>query len=150
MKEKFRRGRGRTPKVISTCGPHGRTKLYVLLILCRYIHLEIELTSQSCMIDILTHLPHSPFSRQQLDLLLWLLETNNVPNVPSKYKIMKSASLLHSAHGIRTLPYLGAFGNLYYVSSIHWGRGPLEPVETSWEHWRHWINLPQMFPPDTV
>ena len=32
----------------------------------------------------------------------------------------------------------------------HWGQGPLEPVETSWEHWRHWINLPQMFPPDTV
>ena len=35
-------------------------------------------------------------------------------------------------------------------SSRHWGWGPLELVETSWEHWRHWINLPQMFPPDTV
>lgn len=50
--------------------------------------------------------------------MLWLLETNNVPGVPSKYKITKSSSSLHLTHGIRTRSHLGAFGNLYYVNSI--------------------------------
>ena len=65
------------------------------------------------------HLPRSAFSQRQLDVLLWLLRVNNIAfDIPS-LKSMKNLEVkLQSIHGIRTLPYNGAFGNKYYVNSI--------------------------------
>lgn len=64
------------------------------------------------------NLPRSTFSRKQLDTLLWLLQTNGVSKVPSKYRMKESAKELHAQHGIQTLSYNGALGNRYYVNSI--------------------------------
>ena len=64
------------------------------------------------------NLPHSTFSRTQLDSLLWLLQTNDVSKVPTKCRVKKSAKELHTKHGIRKFSYDGALGNKYYANSI--------------------------------
>lgn len=65
------------------------------------------------------HLPRAAFSHRQLDVLFWLLRTNNIAlNVPSVKSIKNLEAKLQSMHGIRTLPYNSAFGNKFYVNSI--------------------------------
>ncbi|KAG2053504.1 hypothetical protein BDR06DRAFT_982798 [Suillus hirtellus] len=64
------------------------------------------------------HLPCSVFSERQIDILLWLLQVNNVVDVP----LVKSVKLIKDAIqqlcGIRSIPYEGALGHRYYVNSL--------------------------------
>ncbi|KAJ3841113.1 hypothetical protein F5878DRAFT_611129 [Lentinula raphanica] len=72
----------------------------------------------TCTLDILMHLPRSVFSQRQLDLFLWLLRVNGVPDVPS-VKTMKTLNeAIQKMCGIDTLCYDGALGNRYYVNSL--------------------------------
>ncbi|KAJ3792065.1 hypothetical protein GGU11DRAFT_750597 [Lentinula aff. detonsa] len=72
----------------------------------------------TCTLDILMHLPRSVFSQRQLDLFLWLLRINGVPDVPS-VKTMKTLNeAIQKMCGIDTLCYDGALGNQYYVNSL--------------------------------
>ncbi|KAJ3785642.1 hypothetical protein GGU10DRAFT_427831 [Lentinula aff. detonsa] len=55
---------------------------------------------------------------RQLDLFLWLLRVNGVPDVPS-VKTMKTLNeAIQKMCGIDTLCYDGALGNRYYVNSL--------------------------------
>ena len=64
------------------------------------------------------HLPRSVFSERQLDILLWLLTINEIPNVPSVNFMKKLNTILQAMCGIQTIPYDGALGHRYYVNSL--------------------------------
>lgn len=64
------------------------------------------------------HLPRSVFSQRQLDILLWLLRVNGVPDLPSVRGTQKVGKLLQTMHGVRTLDYDGALGHKYYMNSL--------------------------------
>ena len=65
------------------------------------------------------HLPRAAFSHCQLDVLFWLLRTNNIAlNVLSVKSIKNLETKLQSMHGIHILLYNSAFSNKFYVNSI--------------------------------
>lgn len=78
----------------------------------------ISTALQACTIDVLMHLPQSVFSTNQLDILIWLLKVNGIPDVPSIRGIKKLNDLLQTMHGVETLSYEGALGHKYYVNSL--------------------------------
>ena len=69
------------------------------------------------------HLPRSTFSDNQLDLLLWLMNTNGIKNhfldLPSVGLMKTNNKRIHTASGIRTHEYKGALGHRFYVNSLH-------------------------------
>lgn len=92
----------------------GPNRLYIPTLYYNYINIS----SQTCTLDVLMHLPRSVFSQKQLDLFLWLLRVNGVSDVPS-VKTMKSLNeALQKMCGIDTLCYDGALGHRYYVNSL--------------------------------
>lgn len=65
------------------------------------------------------HLPRSVFSRKQLDLFLWLLQVNQVNDVPGTTKSMKTLNnVLQNMCGIATHEYQGKMGHPYFVNSL--------------------------------
>ncbi|PBK72224.1 hypothetical protein ARMSODRAFT_853501, partial [Armillaria solidipes] len=72
----------------------------------------------SCTLDIFMHLPRSAFSQHQLDLFLWLLEANQVDNLPSVSSMKKLNDALQKLCGVDSIRYEGALGHRYYVNSL--------------------------------
>ncbi|KAH9045528.1 hypothetical protein EDB85DRAFT_1852863, partial [Lactarius pseudohatsudake] len=72
----------------------------------------------SCTLDIVMHLPRSPFSIHQLDVMNWLLSANGISGTRSTSSMRRLNKTLHDMCGIRTLPYDGALGNRFYVNSL--------------------------------
>ncbi|CAK5270513.1 unnamed protein product [Mycena citricolor] len=72
----------------------------------------------TCTLDVLMHLPRSVFSQRQLDLFLWLLKVNNVPDVPSIKQMQQLDLALQKLCGIETIAYNGALGHKYHVNSL--------------------------------
>ncbi|KAF8919278.1 hypothetical protein CPB85DRAFT_1529674 [Mucidula mucida] len=64
------------------------------------------------------HLPCSVFSHKQLDLFLWLLSANSVPDVPSVKSMQTLNKHLQKLCGIESIRYDGALGHVYYVNSL--------------------------------
>ncbi|KAF8883584.1 hypothetical protein CPB85DRAFT_1442386 [Mucidula mucida] len=71
-----------------------------------------------CTLDILMHLPRSVFSHKQLDLFLWLLSANSVPDVLSVKSMQTLNERLQKLCGIESIRYNGALGHVYYVNSL--------------------------------
>ncbi|CAK5274493.1 unnamed protein product [Mycena citricolor] len=71
-----------------------------------------------CTLDVLMHLPRSVFSQRQLDLFLWLLRVNNVPDVPSIKQMQRLDLALQKLCGIETIAYNGALGHKYFVNNL--------------------------------
>ncbi|SJL16514.1 uncharacterized protein ARMOST_20040 [Armillaria ostoyae] len=72
----------------------------------------------SCTLDIFMHLSRSAFSQHQLDLFLWLLEANQVDNLPSVSSTKKLNDALQKLCGVDSIRYEGALGHRYYVNSL--------------------------------
>ncbi|KAK0462782.1 hypothetical protein IW261DRAFT_1613923 [Armillaria novae-zelandiae] len=72
----------------------------------------------SCTLDIFMHLPRSAFSQHQLDLFLWLLEANQVDDLPSVSSTKKLNNVLQKLCGVDSIRYEGALGHQYYVNSL--------------------------------
>ncbi|KAH9040605.1 hypothetical protein EDB84DRAFT_1436749 [Lactarius hengduanensis] len=81
-------------------------------------HAFAHLSLQSCTLDIVMHLPRSPFSIRQLDVMNWLLSANGISGTRSTSSMHRLNKTLHDMCGIRTLPYDGALGNRFYVNSL--------------------------------
>ncbi len=64
------------------------------------------------------HLPRSVFSQRQLDLFLWLLKINDVPDVPSVRSMLNLNAALQRACGIDSVAYKGVLGHTYYVNAL--------------------------------
>jgi hypothetical protein len=73
---------------------------------------------KACTIDILMHLPRSAFSQLQLNILLWHLEVNDVPHLPSPQSLRNLEVVMQRLHGVRTLAYDGALGHKYYINLL--------------------------------
>ncbi|KAF8180363.1 hypothetical protein BJ912DRAFT_929302 [Pholiota molesta] len=72
----------------------------------------------TCSLDILMHLPRSVFSRQQLDLFLWLLRVNKVDSVPSVKSMNTLNKIMQGVCGIDTVAYNGRLGHRYHVNNL--------------------------------
>ncbi|KZT39377.1 hypothetical protein SISSUDRAFT_1061200 [Sistotremastrum suecicum HHB10207 ss-3] len=72
----------------------------------------------ACTLDVLTSLPRAVTSDADTEGLIWLLESNGVPNVPSLSDIKASKRRLRKICGVRTIAYKGDLGHPYYVNSI--------------------------------
>ncbi|KAI6042116.1 hypothetical protein EDC04DRAFT_2878613 [Pisolithus marmoratus] len=73
---------------------------------------------QTCILDILRHLPRSLFSDVQLQVILWGLSILGVDNVPSTRMLKDIDSSLQSQYGIPSVQYEGALGHIYYINHL--------------------------------
>ncbi|KAI5990253.1 hypothetical protein EDD15DRAFT_2453804 [Pisolithus albus] len=73
---------------------------------------------QTCILDVLRHLPRSLFSDTQLQVILWALSISGVDNVPSTRLLKDIDSSLQSQYGIPSVRYEGALGHIYYVNHL--------------------------------
>ncbi|KAI6018600.1 hypothetical protein BKA83DRAFT_4464938 [Pisolithus microcarpus] len=73
---------------------------------------------QTCILDVLRHLPRSLFSDSQLQVILWALSISGVDSVPSTRLLKDIDSSLQSQYGIPTVRYEGALGHIYYVNHL--------------------------------
>ncbi|KAI6137814.1 hypothetical protein BKA82DRAFT_4486738 [Pisolithus tinctorius] len=73
---------------------------------------------QTCILDILRHLPRSLFSDAQLQVILWGLAILGVDNVPSTKTLKDIDNSLQSQYGIPSVRYQGALGHIYYVNHL--------------------------------
>ncbi|KAI5983321.1 hypothetical protein EDC04DRAFT_2874144 [Pisolithus marmoratus] len=80
--------------------------------------LKAKILIQTCILDILWHLPRSLFSDVQLQVILWGLSVLSVDNVPSTRILKDIDSTLQSQYGIPSVHYQGALGHIYYVNHL--------------------------------
>ncbi|KIK29909.1 hypothetical protein PISMIDRAFT_6633 [Pisolithus microcarpus 441] len=76
------------------------------------------LDKQTCILDVLQHLPHSLFLDLQLQVILWALSISGIDSVPSTRLLKDIDSLLQSQYRIPTVHYEGALGHIYYVNHL--------------------------------
>ncbi|PCH36812.1 hypothetical protein WOLCODRAFT_52029, partial [Wolfiporia cocos MD-104 SS10] len=65
------------------------------------------------------HLPHSVFSRCQLDLFPWLLKVNSVNDVPSVHSMLKSNAALQQPCGIESKNQCDRPSNTVYDAALY-------------------------------
>ena len=73
---------------------------------------------QTCVLDVLCHLPHSLFSDAQMDIIRWGMEMFGINNLPSSAVMKKIDEVLQLSCGIDTIRYRGPFGHTYYVNHL--------------------------------
>ncbi|KAI6148028.1 hypothetical protein BKA82DRAFT_151609, partial [Pisolithus tinctorius] len=73
---------------------------------------------QTCILDILRHLPRSLFSDSQLQVILWGLSVLGVDNIPSTRTLKDLDNSLQSQYGIPSVRYQGSLGHVYYVNHL--------------------------------
>ena len=66
----------------------------------------------------MANIPRSVFSDADIEVIMWLLKMNGVPDVPtSTYKLKKIGTMVKESCNIEVRRFLGAFGHTYYVVS---------------------------------
>ncbi|KAL1698388.1 hypothetical protein EV121DRAFT_218261 [Schizophyllum commune] len=73
---------------------------------------------QTCVLDILRHLPRCSFSRKQNAAIHWALQALGVENLPSDRSMDEIDSLLQRMCGIRSVRHEGKLGHVYYVNDL--------------------------------
>ncbi|KAI6044629.1 hypothetical protein EDC04DRAFT_2865842 [Pisolithus marmoratus] len=73
---------------------------------------------QTCILDILRHLPRLLFSDAQLHVFLWGLSVLGVDSVPSTRVLKDLDNSLQSQYGIPSIRYQGSLGHVYYVNHL--------------------------------
>ncbi|KAI6013512.1 hypothetical protein EDC04DRAFT_2870834 [Pisolithus marmoratus] len=73
---------------------------------------------QTCILDILRHLPRSLFSDTQLHVFLWGLSVLGVDSIPSTRVLKDLDNSLQSQYGIPSIRYQGSLGHVYYVNHL--------------------------------
>lgn len=73
---------------------------------------------QTCILDVLRHLPRSLFSDAQMDIIRWGMEMFGVNNLPSSAVMKEIDEMLQLSCGIDTIRYKGPFGHTYYVNHL--------------------------------
>jgi len=64
------------------------------------------------------HLPQSVFSQHQLNLFLWLLQVNDVDDVPSVKSMQTLNAMLQNMCSMDSIKYKGALRHSYYVNTF--------------------------------
>ncbi|KIN99174.1 hypothetical protein M404DRAFT_817873 [Pisolithus tinctorius Marx 270] len=73
---------------------------------------------QTCILDILWHLPRSLFSDAQLQVILWGLTVLGIDHIPSIRNLKDLDSALQTKYGVPSLCYQGSLGHVYYVNHL--------------------------------
>ncbi|KAI6011162.1 hypothetical protein BKA83DRAFT_4067687 [Pisolithus microcarpus] len=73
---------------------------------------------QTCILDILWHLPRSLFSDTQLHVFLWGLSVLGVDGIPSTRMLKDLDNSLQSQYGAPLIRYQGSLGHVYYVNHL--------------------------------
>ncbi|VDB83188.1 unnamed protein product [Peniophora sp. CBMAI 1063] len=73
---------------------------------------------QTCVLDILRHVPRSAFSDKQNQVIHWALSVMGVADVPSDRSMKDITRVLQRLGGVRTLRFEGALGHVYYTNEL--------------------------------
>ncbi|KAJ4467657.1 hypothetical protein C8J55DRAFT_394516, partial [Lentinula edodes] len=73
---------------------------------------------ETCVLDILRHIPRCAFSRKQNLAIHWAMVALGVPNLPSDRTMDDIDKELQKMCGIQTHRYEGKLGHVYYVNDL--------------------------------
>ncbi|KIJ57791.1 hypothetical protein HYDPIDRAFT_103839, partial [Hydnomerulius pinastri MD-312] len=73
---------------------------------------------ETCVLDILRHLPRAAFSDAQMEVILWGLAVMGVNSLPSQKVLKDVDALLQSYCGVDTERHEGRLGHIYYVNHL--------------------------------
>ncbi|KAJ3712456.1 hypothetical protein C8R42DRAFT_594627, partial [Lentinula raphanica] len=73
---------------------------------------------ETCVLDILRHIPRCAFSRKQNLAIHWAMVALGVPNLPSDRTMDDVDRELQKICGIQTHRYEGKLGHVYYINDI--------------------------------
>ncbi|KIJ58396.1 hypothetical protein HYDPIDRAFT_190814 [Hydnomerulius pinastri MD-312] len=76
------------------------------------------LDKETCILDILRHLPRSLFSDAQMQVILWGLSVLGVDNLPSTGVLKNLDETLQHKYGIESVRCQGPLGHVYYVNHL--------------------------------
>ncbi|KAJ3912042.1 hypothetical protein F5877DRAFT_85250 [Lentinula edodes] len=73
---------------------------------------------ETCILDVLRHLPRSLFSDAQMDIILWGIASFRVDNAPSTDTAKSVGEYLQTLCGIKTEHQKGPLGHIYYINQL--------------------------------
>ncbi|KAH7873932.1 uncharacterized protein C8R40DRAFT_1048559, partial [Lentinula edodes] len=73
---------------------------------------------ETCILDVLRHLPRSLFSDAQMDIILWGIASFGVDNAPSTDTAKSVGEYLQTLCGIKTERQKGPLGHVYYINQL--------------------------------
>ncbi|KAJ3846590.1 hypothetical protein EV368DRAFT_88779 [Lentinula lateritia] len=73
---------------------------------------------ETCILDVLRHLPRSLFSDAQMDIILWGIASFGVNNAPSTDTAKSVGEYLQTLCGIKTERQKGPLGHVYYINQL--------------------------------
>lgn len=73
---------------------------------------------QTCVLDILRHVPRCAFSDRQNTVIHWALLALGVKDVPTQYAVDQVAKTLQKCCGVASVRHEGALGHVYYVNDL--------------------------------
>ncbi|KAI0782792.1 hypothetical protein C8Q75DRAFT_795782 [Abortiporus biennis] len=73
---------------------------------------------ETCVLDILRHLPRSIFSDKQMEVILWSMAILGVDDVPSVSVMKEINATLQVLCGVDTIRYEGKLGHVYYANDL--------------------------------
>lgn len=79
---------------------------------------SMSVPPQTCVVDILRHVPRCVFSDKDNAVIHWALLALGVNNVPSERSMKDVRNCLQRVCGIQSIRYQGALGNLFYVNDF--------------------------------
>ncbi|KAJ4488656.1 hypothetical protein C8R41DRAFT_896160 [Lentinula lateritia] len=79
---------------------------------------EEQELDETCVLDILRHLPRSLFSDAQMDIILWGIASFGVSNAPSTDTTKSVGEYLQTLCGIKTERQKGPLGHVYYINQL--------------------------------
>ncbi|KAI5899751.1 uncharacterized protein SCHCODRAFT_02485944 [Schizophyllum commune H4-8] len=73
---------------------------------------------ETCIVDILRHIPRCSFSAKQNQVIHWAMTVLGLDNVPTQRSMKDVSKVLQSICGIESLRFVSAFGNIYYTNDV--------------------------------
>ncbi|KAI0639400.1 hypothetical protein C8Q77DRAFT_1223885, partial [Trametes polyzona] len=73
---------------------------------------------ETCVLDILRHVPRCAFSDRQNAVIHWALSALGVKDIPSEYTMQHISKTLQSLCGVSSIRYKGVMGHIYYVNDF--------------------------------
>lgn len=79
---------------------------------------SVMLWLQTCVLDILRHVPRCAFSDRQNTVIHWALLALGVKDVPTQHAVDQVANSLQRYCGVASIRHEGALGHVYYVNDL--------------------------------
>ena len=77
-----------------------------------------DLCHQTCVIDILRHVPRCAFSDRQNTVIHYSMKLLGISNVPSVYTMKNVERVLQRICGVDSIRFAGALGHVYYTNDF--------------------------------